>query len=298
MPETIRVGIVDFLNARPLAHGFRHGRLPGYLEPRYAAPSRVADLLASGEIDVGLVPSIEVVRIPGLAILPGPCVAATREVRSVLVLSRGPLATARRIALDRNSRTSQALLRILLRELAGSASKVELIEQPPVAAGIPAGFDAALVIGDPALRIERSRFEVVDLAAWWRRASGLPFVFAVWAARQEALSPDLHLHFERSLEGGLADLDRIARDAAREIGLSIEEATAYFTENLRFWLGEEEIAGLREFYRRAAAHGLTALEAPGEETWRSLRRAAPRGPAHPLARGRGSGAPDGIAFQW
>src|SRR5688572_20053821 len=135
MPETIRVGIVDFLNARPLAHGFRDGRLPAFLEPRYAAPSGVADLLASGEIEVGLVPSIEVVRIPGLAILPGPCVAATREVRSVLVLSRGPLAAARRIALDRNSRTSQTLLRILLDELPDGSSDVELIEQPPDPAG-------------------------------------------------------------------------------------------------------------------------------------------------------------------
>jgi chorismate dehydratase len=285
MPDRIRVGIVDFLNARPLARGFRDGRLPAFLEPRYAVPSRVADLLATGAIDVGLVPSIEVVRIPGLVILPGPCVAATREVRSVLVLSRGPLAAARRIALDHNSRTSQVLLRILLRDaLPGGGSEVELVEQAPDPAGIPPGCDAALVIGDPALRVERARFEVVDLAAWWRRATGLPFVFAVWAARAEVLTPDLAVYFERSLEAGLADLDEIAREAARESGLEIEEATAYFTENLRFWLGEEEIAGLREFYRRAGAHGLTALPEPGEESWRALAEAAPRGPAHPLAR--------------
>ncbi|HVR28656.1 MAG TPA: menaquinone biosynthesis protein [Thermoanaerobaculia bacterium] len=291
MPGQLRVGIVEYLNSRPLAHGFRTGVMPPFFEAVYAPPSRVADLLAAGELDVGLVPSVELLRIPGLHVLPGPCVAATGEVRSVVVVSRGPLAQARRIALDRNSRTSQALLRILLAEELGDGERaIELDSVAPDLSGIPPGFDAALVIGDPALSVDRERLEVVDLAAWWRRVAGLPFVFAVWAVRAEMHTPDLHLYFERSLEAGLGALDEIALEAARERGLSIVEATTYFTENLRFWLGEEEIAGLREFYRRARSAGLGSLPEPGAEAWRVLHAGAARGPAHPLRRDAWSAA--------
>ncbi len=256
----LKVGIVDFLNSRPLAWSFLAGDFEDLFSAVYTSPARVAELLAEGEIDIGLVPSIEVLRIPDLEILPGPCVAATREVRSVLLLSRGPLAEAQRIAVDTSSRTSVALLHILLAEL--YHLEIELEPAPPCAAGVPPGYDGALIIGDPALKVDRRLFEVVDLAAAWRELTGLPFVFAVWAVRREKRKPGIEQYFERSLTAGLAALERIGEEAAAEQGLPLADVHRYLRQNLRFRLDVEEISGLREFFRRASEHGLTSEDLP------------------------------------
>lgn len=260
MAERLKVGIVDFLNSKPLAWGFLQGAFDDRIEPSYHPPAEVADLLAAGAIDVGLIPSIEALRIPGCAVIPGTCVAATREVRSVLLLLRRPISAVQRIALDSNSRTSIALLEILLADLWQVEPDLEV--RPQSASGVPEGFDAALIIGDPALRVDRSSFEVVDLAAAWRRLTGLPFVFAVWATRQ-GLSPDgLATYFERSRAAGCLELRRIVQQAVLEQGLVAAEVTTYLTENLRFVLGPEEIAGLREFWSTAKRHGLVDRAEP------------------------------------
>ena len=255
----LRVGIVDFLNSRPLAWGFLQGSFGSAVDASYHPPARVADLLRAGELDVGLIPSIEVLRIPGVRIVPGTCVAATREVRSVLLLSRGPLEEIRRLSVDRNSRTSVALTRILLRELWNVEPEMEVRTASPE--GVEEGFDAALLIGDPALRVNRDHFEVVDLAAAWRRLTGLPFVFAVWAARAGLGGEDLEPMFERSLFEGRSALETMVSQAARDLDLAAEVVRTYLTENLRFELGREEIAGLEEFYRRARARSLVDPDA-------------------------------------
>ena len=120
MTPSLRVGIVNYLNSRPLAWSFLRGEVGTDIHARFLPPAQVADLLATGDLEVGLIPSIEVQRIPGLTVLPGLCVAATREVRSVLLLSRCPVHQIQRLALDENSRTSATLVRILLRETLGS----------------------------------------------------------------------------------------------------------------------------------------------------------------------------------
>ncbi|MEE8166193.1 MAG: menaquinone biosynthesis protein, partial [Myxococcota bacterium] len=205
-------------------------------------------------IDIGLIPSIEVLRISGVRIVAGTCVAATREVRSVLLLLQAPIEEVRRVAVDSNSRTSIVLLEILMAELWGI--EPELVVREADSRGVEPGFDGALLIGDPALRVDRSSFEVVDLAAAWRRLTGLPFVFAVWATRR-GLSPDrLSCYFEDSLQRGLADLDRLVEEAADEQGLASSEVRSYLTENLRFVMEGEEAAGLREFFSRAHRQGL------------------------------------------
>ena len=181
MTSPLRVGIVNYLNSRPLAWSFLQGTAGEGVEAGFLPPARVADALAVGELDVGLIPSIEVQRIPGLTVLPGLCVAATREVRSVLLLSRCPADEIRRLALDENSRTSAALVRILLREKHGI--EPECIAAEPDLEAMMARADAALVIGDPALHVDRTGYAVHDLAAEWRRFTGRPFVFAVWAVR-------------------------------------------------------------------------------------------------------------------
>ena len=255
----IRVGIVDYLNSKPLAWGFLTGGVGAPFEASFHSPARVADLLRTGDLEVGLIPSIELQRIPDLELLPGLCVASEREVRSVLLLSREPIARIRSVALDVSSRTSAALVQILFRERWGIAPELHSAE-PDVEAMLR-DHDAALIIGDPALRVDRGPYLIFDLARAWRDLTGLPFVFAVWAVRAgldtEGLGENgLVSAFEKSLEAGLRDLDRIVAESSEELGVPKSAIETYLTRNLSYRLGGPELAGLEEFYRRARRLGL------------------------------------------
>lgn len=263
MPK-LRVGIVNFLNSKPLAWGFLKGHHADLFAPSYHPPALVARLLGQGNLDIGLIPSIEVQRIPNLRVLPDMCVAARHEVRSVLLVSRGPVEEIRRVALDQNSRTSATLVRILLRERYGLDP--EYLHERPDPERMLGEADAALIIGDPALHVDRERYHIIDLAAEWHELTGLPFVFAVWAVRPEVEIPDLPFYFKSSLRYGLSSLDTLVRESAAELGLDTSEVRSYLTENLSFFLRREEIEGLEEFYRRAHAHGLI-LEPKPLELW-------------------------------
>jgi chorismate dehydratase len=260
----LRVGIVNFLNSKPLAWGFLKGHHADLFAPSYHPPALVARLLGQGNLDIGLIPSIEVQRIPNLRVLPDMCVGAKQEVRSVVLVSRGPVEGIRRVALDVNSRTSSTLVRILLRERWGLDP--EYLHERPDPERMLSEADAALIIGDPALRLDREKYHVIDLAAEWRTLTGLPFVFAVWAVRPEVEIPDLPFYFKSSLRYGLSSLDTLVREAAAELGLDTSEVRTYLTENLHFFLRAEEIEGLEEFYRRAHSHGLI-LEPRAVEFW-------------------------------
>lgn len=250
----LRVGIVNYLNSKPLAWGFMKGHHADLFAPSYHPPALVAKLLGQGNLDVGLIPSIEVQRIPRLRVLPDLCVAARHEVKSVILISRGPLAEVKRVALDENSRTSVALLRIVLRQKHGISP--QYIHERPDPERMLAEADAALLIGDPALHVDRARYQVTDLAAEWSELTGLPFVFAVWAARPEVDLPDLPFYFKSSLRYGLSSLDTLVREAAAALSLDTSDVRSYLTENLSYFLREDELAGLEEFYRRAHEHGL------------------------------------------
>ncbi|HEX4952982.1 MAG TPA: menaquinone biosynthesis protein [Thermoanaerobaculia bacterium] len=250
----LRVGIVAFLNSRPLAWGFLEGRHTNLFEASFHPPAEVARRLAAGELDIGLIPAIEVQRIPGLSVLPGLCVAATHEVRSVLLVLDKPLEQVRRVALDENSRTSAALVKILFADRFGR--EPEYVEARPDLDEMFREADAALVIGDPALAVDRTRFQILDLAAEWRALTGLPAVFAVWAVRAGVELPDLSSYFEESLARGLAAMDQLVEGASRELGLERGEVERYLTEYLSYRLGPEELAALEAYYRRAARLGL------------------------------------------
>ncbi len=250
---SLRIGIVDYLNSWPLAWGFLSGRLTDGVEVSYHPPAGVAAMLAAGELDAGLIPSIEVQRIPGLAVVPGLCVAATHEVRSVLLLSRRPFEEIRTVALDENSRTSATLVRVLLRDLYGVAP--ETWSGPPQVGELPDGTDAALVIGDPALRVDRGRYRILDLAAEWRRLTGRPFVFAVWATREAVDGGTLAGTLHASLGVGLEQMHVIIERAVEQVGLTPDVAERYLLRHLRYAMGAEELEGLEEFYRRAAGIG-------------------------------------------
>lgn len=245
----LRVGIVDYLNARPLAWSFMSGDLQDRYEAVYEPPARVADLLAAGEIDIGLIPSIEYLRIPDLQIIPGTCVAAKRSVRSVLLISNVPFGEIRTLALDENSRTSATLVRILLSEVYGVA--VESSPAEPDLDRMLVGNDAALIIGDPALRIPLEEGKVLDLASAWTERTGLPFVFAFWAVRPESVRPGLEEDFKGSLLRGRKNLGVLSHEAGRELDLPEDYLLGYLQNNLSFELRDSEVAGLEEFFKRA-----------------------------------------------
>jgi chorismate dehydratase len=255
----LRIGIVDFLNSWPLAWGFLSGKLTEGYEVLYCSPAEVAARLGRGDIDVGLIPSIEAVRIPGLAVVPGLCVGATHEVRSVLLVSRKPVQEIRRVALDENSRTSAALVRIILADRYGIYP--EVATRSPEIDEMLRDADAALVIGDPALHVDREAYEILDLAAEWRLLTGLPFVFAVWAVRPGVADQTLRGDLQASLGLAFEEMEEIIERAVAELSLGREVVERYLLRHLRFSLGREELAGLEEFYKRAQTLDLLDSEA-------------------------------------
>jgi chorismate dehydratase len=258
MRPTIAASV--YLNSAPIVHAFADGtqaercRFLGH-----TAPSQCADLLADGAVDAALIPAIEYQRIPGLAAARGVCVGARRQVRSVLLVSRGPVERARSIAVDTSSRTSAALLRIVLERFRGLAPSYE-----PSAPDLPsmlATCDAALIIGDPAMTADTRGFEVHDMAALWREHTGLPFVFALWAVRHDRLEAS-GLDFEAAKREGLDAVPRLARRYAHLLGLPFEDVLAYLGSNIHYDLDDESLRGLSTFFDLAAEMGCAPAARP------------------------------------
>lgn len=251
----MRISFIEFLNAVPLGWGFLHGSLKGKHEILFDVPAECARHLKNGEADAGLIPVIEYQRIPGLEVVPGIAIASKREVRSVLFLSRVPIRSVRRIAVDVSSRTSVALLKILILEFYGLRG-VEFVECPPSPREMLQDFDAGLVIGNPALQVPTEGIYVHDLAAEWNRFTGLPFVFAFWAVRREGLSGEDLADFHRSREEGLRSLPFIAEWYSSRLPVSAPDIRSYLTRNLDFSLDRENQLGLERFYELAGKLGL------------------------------------------
>jgi chorismate dehydratase len=212
----------------------------------------VAEQLHAGAIDLGMIPSIEYAA-GEYAIVPGIAIGSRGPVRSVNLFHRGPLEDVRRVALDASSRTSVALLRILLRERL--RRDPEFVTQRPVVPEMLAAADAALVIGDPALDF-KGDVARLDLGDEWWRLTGLPFVFAFWAGRPGAIGPQDVARLQASLAAGLQALPAIASSYNGHGPGDAERYERYLRSNIVFTLGEAELAGLREFYRRAQVLGL------------------------------------------
>jgi len=244
----LKISVVDFLNARPLTWGLLQDPPPGVAVSR-DLPSVCAAKLASGEADVGLIPSIEYQRIPGLRIVPGLGIAASSEVRSVLLVSDVSREKIGSVALDPASRTSAALTRILLKRVYGLSP-----EYRAGASGTKS--DARLIIGDPALKTRLNGHVVLDLAAEWRAFSGHPFVFAFWAVREDTATPDVAAILRRSYAAGIHQFDRLVREESAASGLSEAVVEDYLRHALHFELDAGDLEGLGLYYRLAAEDGL------------------------------------------
>ena len=260
----------SYLNAAPLCYSFVFGEQRNRCEfLSDAAPARCSEMLAEGRADAALIPAIEYQRVAGLKVAPGACVASKREVRSVLLASRVPLERVRTVALDNSSRTSAALIQIILGHFCGVEASYR--QSPPMLADMLETNDAALIIGDPAMLIERSSLHIYDLAEEWRKHTNLPFVFAFWAIRADSTAwrgnPDGRvcddslehkIDFNAARAEGLAHAERLAEIYSERLGLPSGDLLAYLTENISYDLDEECLRGLRLYYELAHRCALIA----------------------------------------
>ena len=276
----LRISVVQYLNTAPLVRGFTHGPLQGKYDLTFTVPSQCAEELRTGAADVAIIPAIEYQRIPNLVILPDLSIASKERVRSLLVVSKLPIREARSIALDQSSRSTQALTKILCD--ARWLISPEFFEAAPDLATMLANADAALLIGDPALRLaieaeqhvtpgrdgalvcsgaqvglpQFAKLYLYDVVHEWWQLTERPAVLTVWAARPEIATPELAADFTASLVYGLAHLPKICAEAAHELQLPEKELSLYLRTNIDYSLDAENLKGLNEYFAQAARLGL------------------------------------------
>ena len=256
----LHISAISYLNTAPLMWDFEHGEVGSRFDISYTLPSACAHALAEGTADIGIIPAAAYAHIPELLVLPEVAIASRRAVRSILLISKMPIEKVRTVALDTSSMTSVALTRILFEKWLGGGRRFHAM--PPEIDAMLAEHDAGLVIGDPALKIDRARYHTLDLAEEWIRYTGKPFVFAFWAVRALALSEadpalDLAAAFRDSRDHGLevSSLNQIGREWSPRLGISEAEVREYLTENIHYQLDGGCLEGLGLFYRYAAEIG-------------------------------------------
>jgi len=250
----LRLGAVEYLNARPLVYGLDPAA--SRFDVRFDIPARCAALLHEGAVDFGIVPSIEYLRGDDYVGVPGVAIGSDGAIASVAVFSHVPIERVRSVAFDESSRTSVALFRILCARHFGIAPEVRVMAPDP--ARMLAACDGALLIGDVALLFDHDAAGVhkTDLGLAWQAFTGLPFVYAFWFGRPGLLTADDVTRLGDACRDGVAHADEVAArhfpgDAARAaIG------ARYLRDNVDFGFGERELAGLTRFYREAADLGL------------------------------------------
>jgi chorismate dehydratase len=256
----LRISAISYLNTAPLMWDFEHGEAGRQFEISYTLPSACARALSDGIADIGIIPAAAYTQIPGLQILPDVAIASRQAVRSILLVSKVPVEEVRSVALDTSSMTSVALTKVLLEKWLGGGQR--FTSMAPNVDEMLAACDAGLLIGDPALKVDRSRYRTLDLAEEWIRFTGKPFVFAFWAVRGVALaeadpSLDLAAIFRQSRDHGLepANLSQIAREWAPRLNTTEADVRSYLTENIHYQLDAGCLEGLKLFYRYAAELG-------------------------------------------
>lgn len=256
----LRISAISYLNTAPLMWDFEHGEAGRDFDVSYTLPSACACALADGTADIGIIPAAAYAEIPGLQVLPEVAIASRRAVRSILLVSKVPIEKVRTVALDTSSMTSVALTKVLFEKWLGGGRT--FTPMAPDIDSMLAEHDAGLLIGDPALKIDRARYHTLDLAEEWIRHTGKPFVFAFWAVRSDALreaapSLDLPAVFQDSRDHGLepSSLNQIAREWAPRLDTSEADVRSYLTQNIHYRLDAGCMEGLRLFYRYAADMG-------------------------------------------
>jgi len=259
-----RVAASSYLNTAPLIWAFQQGSRQDVVElVTDAAPARCGDLLAQGNVEAALVPIIEYQRIPDVQIVPGVCVGSHSAVRSVILVSRhDDLSKIRSVALDSSSRTSQALIKIMFREFVGREPK--WTSRDPDIQTMLRTNDAALMIGDPAMKVSLPGIHVFDLASLWHRFTDTGFVFAMWMARAGAVDTINRVDFAGARDEGLENIEQIIANYGEDMPLPVAEIWKYLTENITFQVDETLEKGMRLYFELALKHGLIDHNKPLE----------------------------------
>jgi chorismate dehydratase len=256
---SLRISTISFLNTAPLMWDFEHGETAGRLAQHfnvdYTVPSNCAEQLKAGTADIGIIPVAAYTFIPDLVVVPRVAIAAKNAVRSILLISKVPAEKIRNVATDDSSRTSAALVEIYLRRFIGV--NPGFTRQAPQLDEMLRWHDAALLIGDRALQSQTEGYYVYDLAEQWRRWTGRPFVFAFWAMRSAALAGvpaeiNISTIFQQSRDHGLQHVADIVSEWAPRLNLPEKVVGNYLAENVDYSLDQENLEGLRLFYRYTA----------------------------------------------
>ena len=252
-PRRPRIGAVGYLNARPLTWALDKA---GGWDVRYDVPSVCAALLHQGDVDLGLIPSVEYLHAPDYRLVPGVDIGSDGPIASVALYTRVPVPEIRQIALDTSSRTSVALIKVLCHHHFGIAPA--FVPHGPDLAAMTARFDAGLLIGDPAFDADHGALglQKIDLGDTWTAMTGLPFVYAAWTGRPGAVSEQDVRALQDAQAQGLGNVDAIAAEYGRGDARVTARAAVYLRDNVRYGLGEREAAGLQRFLDFAADLGL------------------------------------------
>lgn len=253
MRYSIRIGAVNYLNTKPLIHDLE--RLAPDSTLILDLPSRLADRLAAADLDVALIPVVEYLRAGTYTIVPNIAIASRGPVLSVTLFSRKPWGQIRRLALDVGSRTSAALVQVILGHRYGV--RPDLLPLPMNQAAEEVDADAVLLIGDRAMRACLPGFDYAyDLGQEWHDWTGLPFVYAIWAVREGIDLAGVDRALTEAKERGCAAAGRIAQREAPGLGLDAGYCRRYLTNIIHFDLGPKELAGLERFAALAGQLGL------------------------------------------
>ena len=268
----LKISAISYLNTAPLMWDFEHGEAGAEFDISYTIPAACAEALRAGTADIGIIPAAAYATVPDLVILPDVAIAARRAVRSILLVKKmpskmpvdlpsaqSPWAQVRTVALDTSSMTSIVLAKILFAKWLGGAPDYQAMA-PDLGAMLDA-CNAALLIGDPALQVDRKRYVTLDLAEEWVARTGKSFVFAFWAIRKQALAgrsgAAIAEVFRKSRDHGLSPekLEAIAQEWAPRLCLTAEGVRAYLTRNIHYYLDPPCLEGLELYYRLGAEIG-------------------------------------------
>jgi chorismate dehydratase len=261
----LKISAISYLNTAPLMWDFEHTEADAdnNFDISYTIPSACAEALRAGTADIGIIPAAAYATVPDLVIIPDVAIAAQRAVRSILVVSKVPVCEwgkqVRTVALDTSSMTSVALTKVLFAKWLGGER--DYMPMAPNLDAMLSACDAALLIGDPALQVDRTRYFTLDLAEEWVARTGKSFVFAFWVIRKQAhagrKSAEIVEAFKKSRDHGLSpkNLEAIAQEWAPRLDLTVEVVRAYLTQNIHYYLDPPCLEGLALYYRLAAEVG-------------------------------------------
>ncbi|MDD5541979.1 MAG: menaquinone biosynthesis protein [Acidobacteriia bacterium] len=260
MSHKPRLAVIHYLNTLPLVWGMLHGNEQGVFDLTFSTPSACAEALKRGEVDIGIIPVIEYQRIPDLVVIPEIAIVSQKRVRSLLIFSKCDIREAKTVALDTSSRTSVAVTKVLFGEYYKTHPRFD--DCAPDLDSMLRYHDAALLIGDAAMRAQPKNLLVYDLAEQWHEFSGKPLVMAVWAVRRAVADQVSAKTFFDSRAFGMEHLDEIIRSESNRSGWTEEDIREYFTQDLDYSMTSDSVAGVELFFQLAQKHQLITQSRP------------------------------------